>query len=88
MRIAGVFIVLTFVLGEIVAPKTEKTREDHQSQKRKGGIDARICSGMWTKDGVRPQIHSIPSNSFLRSKVHPLFHYQMNPQIKIMSGSS
>lgn len=55
MRIAGVFIVLTFVLGEIVAPKTEKLAKTIKAEAQGGPLTQEFRSGMWTKDVIRAE---------------------------------
>ena len=55
MRIAGVFIVLTFVLGEIVAPKTEKLAKTIKAEAQVGPLTQEFRSGMWTKDVIRAE---------------------------------
>lgn len=53
MRIAAVFIVVTFVLGEIVAPKTEKIAKTIKAEAQGGPLTQEFRSGMWTKDLIR-----------------------------------
>lgn len=53
MRIAAIFIVITFVLGEIVAPKTEKLAKSIKAEAQGGPLTQEFRSGMWTKDLIR-----------------------------------
>lgn len=53
MRIALVFIALTFLLGEVIAPKSEKFAKALKADAQGGPLTQEFRSGMWTKDLIR-----------------------------------
>ncbi|HEU4372888.1 MAG TPA: LptF/LptG family permease, partial [Telluria sp.] len=52
-RIGIVFVIITFVFGELITPRTAPLAEQLKLSAKGGTLSQQFRSGMWTKDVVR-----------------------------------
>lgn len=73
LRIAAVFALLTFVLGEFIAPKASEFREGFKRRIEGAALSSRFRSGLWAKDVLRdPASREVIGSRFLNaSRVDP-----------------
>jgi lipopolysaccharide export system permease protein len=51
-KIGAIFVVVTFVFGELITPRTAPIAERMRLTAKGGSLSAEFRSGMWTKDSV------------------------------------
>jgi lipopolysaccharide export system permease protein len=51
-KIGAIFVVVTFVFGELITPRTAPIAERIRLMAKGGSVSAEFRSGMWTKDSV------------------------------------
>jgi lipopolysaccharide export system permease protein len=51
-KIGAIFVVVTFVFGELITPRTAPIAERMRLTAKGGSVSAEFRSGMWTKDSV------------------------------------
>jgi lipopolysaccharide export system permease protein len=51
-KIGAIFVVVTFIFGELITPRTAPIAERMRLTAKGGSISAEFRSGMWTKDSV------------------------------------
>lgn len=51
-RIGAIFVVVAFVFGELITPRTAPVAERMRLTAKGGSVSAEFRSGMWTKDSV------------------------------------
>lgn len=73
-KIAVVFVVITFIFGELVTPRTAPLAERVRLSARGATVSAEFRSGMWTKDVVHaagPKSAVIGSRFFNARQIQP-----------------
>lgn len=73
LRIAAVLAVITFVLGEFVAPKATEFRENFKRRIEGSALSSKFRTGLWAKDVLRdPVSQQVIGSRFLNaSRVDP-----------------
>lgn len=73
VRISVVLALITFVLGEFVAPKFNEFRQHFKRRIEGSSLSAEFRSGLWAKDVIRdPETNKVIGSRFINaSKVEP-----------------
>jgi lipopolysaccharide export system permease protein len=73
VRISVVLAVITFVLGEFVAPKSNDFRQQFKRRIEGSSLSAEFRSGLWAKDVIRdPGSNTVVGSRFINaSKIEP-----------------
>jgi lipopolysaccharide export system permease protein len=80
IRVGAIFVVLTFLIGELVSPITEKTAQKIRLQAKDQVVAQEFRSGLWVKDG----------NSFVNveevlpdATLHKIHIYEFDPEFRL-----
>jgi lipopolysaccharide export system permease protein len=69
LRIGLVFAVMTFILGEFIAPKCNEFRDTFKRRIQGSALSAEFRSGLWAKDLIRdPVTQQISGSRFLNAR--------------------
>lgn len=69
LRIGATLAVITFLLGEFVAPKCNDYRENFKRMIQGSALSAEFRSGLWAKDLVRdPETRQVTGSRFLNAR--------------------
>lgn len=93
LPIAIVFAVLTFVLGEFVAPRFNDFRENFKRRIQGATISSEFRSGLWAKDVLRdPVTKKIVGSRFLNAgkvelggELRSVWIYEVDAQMRLMN---
>ena len=93
LPIAIVFAVLTFVLGEFVAPRFNDFRENFKRRIQGATISSEFRSGLWAKDVLRdPVTKQITGSRFLNAgkvelsgELRSVWIYEVDTQMRLMT---
>jgi lipopolysaccharide export system permease protein len=93
LPIAIVFAVLTFVLGEFVAPRFNDFRENFKRRIQGATISSEFRSGLWAKDVLRdPVTKQIAGSRFLNAgkvelsgELRSVWIYEVDTQMRLMT---
>ncbi len=93
LPIAIVFAVLTFVLGEFVAPRFNDFRENSKRRMQGATISSEFRSGLWAKDVLRdPVTKQITGSRFLNAgkvelsgALRSVWIYEVDNQMRLMT---
>ena len=92
-RIALLFAVLTFVMGEFVAPRANDFREGFKRRIQGATISSEFRSGLWAKDVLRdPVTKQIVGSRFLNAgkvevsgALRSVWIYEVDTQMRLMT---
>ena len=92
-RIALLFAVLTFVMGEFVAPRANDFREGFKRRIQGATISSEFRSGLWAKDVLRdPVTKQIVGSRFLNAgkvevsgALRSVWIYEVDAQMRLMT---
>ena len=92
-RVAIVFAVLTFVLGEFAAPRANDFREAFKRRIQGATISSEFRSGLWAKDVLRdPDTRQVSGTRFLNAGkveadgvVHAVRVYEFDLQMRMLA---
>ena len=93
LPIAIVFAVLTFVLGEFIAPRFNDFRENSKRRLQGATISSEFRSGLWAKDVIRdPVTKQITGSRFLNAgkvelsgALRSVWIYEVDNQMRLMT---
>lgn len=69
LRIAAVLSIITFVLGEFIAPKASDFRETFKRRIEGSALSSQFRTGLWAKDVLRdPVTHQVIGSRFLNAR--------------------
>lgn len=93
MRIAVVLAVLTFVLGEFLAPRANEFRESFKRRIEGAALSSEFRSGLWAKDVLRdPQSQQVVGSRFLNASrvdpdgiVHDVNVFELDKEMKLLA---
>ncbi|HEY3328058.1 MAG TPA: LPS export ABC transporter permease LptG [Novimethylophilus sp.] len=80
LRIGAIFAVLTFLIGELVTPITEKTAQKMRLQAKNDVVAQEFRSGLWVKDGTSfVNIEEVLPDASL----HDIHIYEFDPDFRL-----
>lgn len=80
LRIGAIFAVLTFLIGELVTPITEKTAQKMRLQAKNDVVAQEFRSGLWVKDGASfVNIEEVLPDASL----HDIHIYEFDPDFRL-----
>jgi lipopolysaccharide export system permease protein len=93
LPITIIFAVLTFVLGEFVAPRSNDFRESFKRRIQGATISSEFRSGLWAKDVLRdPVTKQIAGSRFLNAgkvdlngRLRSVWVYEVDNQMRLMT---
>ncbi len=93
LPITIIFAVLTFVMGEFVAPRSHDFRESFKRRTQGATISSEFRSGLWAKDVLRdPSTKQIVGSRFLNAgkvdfsgALRSIWIYEVDTQMRLMT---
>lgn len=80
LRIGAIFVVLTFIVGELVTPISEKTAQKMRLQAKDDIVAQEFRSGLWIKDGASfVNIEEVLPDTSLRD----IHIYEFDPDFRL-----